>query len=204
MIVTESLARPYRQGNYDLCGIAAYATAVRRFCGQGLDDFLHDIWELDPVTVEPTDEATRRDFYRVYAPRLFGAFEWNGNGVKMFEWLRSLQEGHQGPSFRQADLACSLQTYPLARFDALERQVVDGPVIACIAIAFDAPSGPACHVVNVWCDAQAFHLRDSAGTGGEMSDGEAVSFIQSVELTGFRQWPNGHITGGMAVSSKFG
>lgn len=200
MIPTKQLGKPIRQDSYDLCGIAAYVTAVRAFCGTELIGFLHDIWEQEPVTVEPTDEATLREFYQKYGQRLFGSFRWDGNGLKMFQWLNTIQ----GPSFRNANMHCSFGLFPPSQFAALENHLVKRPAIACIAIAFDARFGPACHVVNVWHNAEGFHLRDSARSTGDLSDGKKASLIQAVELTGFRQWPNGQITGGMAVTSKFG
>lgn len=203
MIPTNQLRSPIRQGTQDLCGIAAYVTAVRLFCGSDLIDFLHDIWELDRETTEPTDEETLKQFYQIHAPRLFDAFNRNGRGVKMFEWLASLHRERRGPNFRAADLACVLRGFLPEELDELERILKGARSIACIALGFDIGTTPFSHVVNVWFDGEKFCLRDSARGGPAPVDGTAPSLIQAVQLTGVRERSNGHITGAMSVSERY-
>jgi hypothetical protein len=167
-----------------------------------LRDLLHDIWELDPVTVEPTDEGTLRDFYNVYAPRMYREFSRNNNGASMFQWLRHLQDTRQRPHFRNASFACTLEIYPEADLPRLQNKLRTETAIACIAIVFNIGAERLCHVVNVWCNEQGFCLRDSARCDPNLlSDGVAPSLIEAVQLCSRIHEQNGHILEGMAVTS---
>lgn len=200
MIPTTRLGLPYRQHTHDLCGIAAYATAVRPFCGKGLNEFLHDFWKRNSDTIKLPNEQGLAEFYENSATNLFNAFPWDGTGNKMFKWIRSLE----GPSFHYAGINCSFKFFALPEFNALEVFLRQHPTVACIATGFDAGKTPVSHVVNVWFgeDEQTFCLRDSDRSGLDLVDGTAPSLIHAIELIGIRQKRNGQILQGMAVTQK--
>lgn len=198
MIQTARLQQPYRQGTEDLCGIAAFATAVRPFCGKELKDFLYDFWAQEAVTVEPTTESALREFYQKYGERKFSEYKWDHRDSKMFQWLTTLE----GRNFSWANKCCKFEVFPMAKLPMLEACLREDPVIACVSTVFRLGGRLVSHVVNVWFDGQNFCLRDSAKNGHELCDGCAPSLIQAVELSGIRHRQSGTITYGMAVSRR--
>lgn len=200
MIPTSELKGPYRQATEHLCGIAAYATAVRPFCDKELEDFLRDFWKQYSVAVGTPNMQDLCQFYEDRRERLFNAFPWDGTGSKMFKWLGSLQ----GPTFHDADINCSFLYFPSSGLAALESQLQNCPAVACISTAFEHCATLLSHIVNVWFDGREFCLRDSAQAhrGSAPTDGTGTTLNEVVAHSGIFQRHNGHIVAGMVVTRR--